>query len=584
VDSSDDNAIVDRRKTSKKTSTKKKNNNKNNNTKKKKKKTTKNSNENNENNKMVDGVSRVDGDESSGKDHDNDGDGDIDEVNVNLLNVNHDDQVLADDGSGSGNDSDGDDNRVVGDGDGDDAEEEEEDEEDDDFPAEDSDGEEEEEEEEEESDESDEEESVGEEEEEEQKEASEEGEEEIFSLSILRRGDNIQISSSMMDIRDRDVLSLNFTQDQFDRWFDGDAEEDWLRDHPSMKRGREEEEDEPIELETCLQLYTEKEQLGPDDLWYCNKCKDHKQATKKFDLWKLPPFIVIHLKRFSYKNRYSRDKLETRVNFPLTGLDLSAHQLSSDANSPPPVYDLMGVSNHYGALGGGHYTAFAKNFNTGHWYKFDDSHVSTVSEEQVCSSAAYVLFYCRQDTHQWLNDIEKPLRSVKKEESEEEDRPSPYNRTYYSHPPRPIYSHDSEDDTDEDDRKNDDSEDDSGENEDDDDEDDEDDDDESRYGKPGRGSLNSQQDDMDEESYDGHQVSEDDDGVDDGGLDLPDEMVSELPKSDHDSMSDNDDGNLNEDDSSEMRSATNLLTQDLDEASPGVATHESQTEPDTDEQ
>lgn len=39
-----------------------------------------------------------------------------------------------------------------------------------------------------------------------------------------------------------------------------------------------------------------------------------------------------------------------------------------------PVYELYAISNHYGGLGGGHYTAFAKN--NGQWYEFDDSRVS----------------------------------------------------------------------------------------------------------------------------------------------------------------------------------------------------------------
>ena len=33
---------------------------------------------------------------------------------------------------------------------------------------------------------------------------------------------------------------------------------------------------------------------------YCPSCKKHQQATKKFDLWKLPKILIIHLKRFSY--------------------------------------------------------------------------------------------------------------------------------------------------------------------------------------------------------------------------------------------------------------------------------------------
>lgn len=49
---------------------------------------------------------------------------------------------------------------------------------------------------------------------------------------------------------------------------------------------------------------------------YCPNCKQHQQATKKLDLWSLPPVLVVHLKRFSY-SRYMRDKLDSLVDFPL---------------------------------------------------------------------------------------------------------------------------------------------------------------------------------------------------------------------------------------------------------------------------
>merc|ERR1711974_337113 len=161
------------------------------------------------------------------------------------------------------------------------------------------------------------------------------------------------------------------------------------------------------------------EQLGADDTWYCNKCKDHKQATKKFDFWKFPPLLVIHLKRFSYKNRYSRDKLDTLVKFPLTDLDLSPHMLNPDVEIPP-IYDLMAVSNHFGALGGGHYTAFAKNFNDQKWYKFDDSNVSPANEDKICSTAAYVLFYRRKDVDIPVDKLQYQAPTVDSKDEEEE--------------------------------------------------------------------------------------------------------------------------------------------------------------------
>ena len=65
------------------------------------------------------------------------------------------------------------------------------------------------------------------------------------------------------------------------------------------------------------------------------------------------------------------------------------------------TYDTYGVSNHHGGLNGGHYTAFAKNRLDKSWYLFDDSSVSRVSQSDVCTSAAYVLFLHQQqtDTH-----------------------------------------------------------------------------------------------------------------------------------------------------------------------------------------
>lgn len=51
--------------------------------------------------------------------------------------------------------------------------------------------------------------------------------------------------------------------------------------------------------------------------------------------------------------------------------------------------------NHSGGLGGGHYTAYAKNFKNQQWYNFNDSHVSRADPSRLVSSMAYVLFYRR---------------------------------------------------------------------------------------------------------------------------------------------------------------------------------------------
>uniref|UniRef100_A0A7N8X2H4 Ubiquitin carboxyl-terminal hydrolase n=1 Tax=Mastacembelus armatus TaxID=205130 RepID=A0A7N8X2H4_9TELE len=149
-----------------------------------------------------------------------------------------------------------------------------------------------------------------------------------------------------------------------------------------------------VALRECIELFTTMETLGEHDPWYCPTCKKHQQATKKFDLWSLPRILVVHLKRFSY-NRCWRDKLDTVVDFPIRDLNMS--EFVCDPKAGPYIYDLIAVSNHYGGMGGGHYTAYGKNKMDGKWYYFDDSSVSSASEDQIVTKAAYVLFYQRRD-------------------------------------------------------------------------------------------------------------------------------------------------------------------------------------------
>uniref|UniRef100_A0A8D2NS93 Ubiquitin carboxyl-terminal hydrolase n=1 Tax=Zosterops lateralis melanops TaxID=1220523 RepID=A0A8D2NS93_ZOSLA len=152
-----------------------------------------------------------------------------------------------------------------------------------------------------------------------------------------------------------------------------------------------------VALRDCIELFTTMETLGEHDPWYCPNCKKHQQATKKFDLWSLPRILVVHLKRFSY-SRYWRDKLDTVVEFPIRGLNMS--EFVCDPRAGSYVYDLIAVSNHYGAMGVGHYTAYAKNKVNNKWYYFDDSSVSVASEDQIVTKAAYVLFYQRRNSEE----------------------------------------------------------------------------------------------------------------------------------------------------------------------------------------
>lgn len=97
----------------------------------------------------------------------------------------------------------------------------------------------------------------------------------------------------------------------------------------------------------------------------------------------------------------SGQKLDTQVNFPLEGLDMSPFVLSeTQKKNTTLIYDCYAVSNHFGSAGFGHYTAYAMNPFTKNWYNFDDSSVSQVNGRlnNIQGSQAYNLFYRRRDT------------------------------------------------------------------------------------------------------------------------------------------------------------------------------------------
>lgn len=159
------------------------------------------------------------------------------------------------------------------------------------------------------------------------------------------------------------------------------------------------EKSDSISVLDCIRKYCQIEQLEESEMWYCNKCKEHVRAWKQFHLYRTPPILIVHLKRFHYSPiTHRRDKIDLLVDFPLKNLDLRNEVMHwNQDGDDEPIYDCYAVSNHFGGLGGGHYTAYALN-DEGEWCNFDDSRVTkNVDESEVVSSAAYVLYYRRRD-------------------------------------------------------------------------------------------------------------------------------------------------------------------------------------------
>jgi ubiquitin carboxyl-terminal hydrolase 6/32 len=172
-------------------------------------------------------------------------------------------------------------------------------------------------------------------------------------------------------------------------------------------------------------------------------------------LWRLPPIVIVQLKRFQF-TQHMRRKLRDLVVFPVEGLDLS-RIVASDNGSPPEapdqkerakaqkkgkgkkgkpsrargdrpldedsdenlengddttesthpitnddgrsemLYDLYAVVHHQGALSGGHYVASIKSEFDGQWRLFNDAQIYEIHSRDVVDSSAYILFYIRRD-------------------------------------------------------------------------------------------------------------------------------------------------------------------------------------------
>lgn len=221
-----------------------------------------------------------------------------------------------------------------------------------------------------------------------------------------------------------------------------------------------------VQLSDCMKTFTTPESVTA----YCPDCTKKNDGEymespqeKTICPYKLPPVLIITLKRFKNRGHYGQKLTNLVVNhvqvhliwhpdmmrlqeFPVQGLDLE--QYLADDNIVPDsptmravnselsrcpsdvkgrvtfpdaivsescvcgvldldevpcylsrentVYDLYGVVNHEGALGGGHYYAFI-NGGDGVWRCYNDDKITVEPESSIVSRNAYILFYQRRD-------------------------------------------------------------------------------------------------------------------------------------------------------------------------------------------
>jgi ubiquitin C-terminal hydrolase len=151
-----------------------------------------------------------------------------------------------------------------------------------------------------------------------------------------------------------------------------------------------------ITLDSCLSNFCAPEKIED---YICDCCKKKGFANKKTKIFRYPFLFFIHLKRFKNISFGKTSKDESLIHLTNT-LNISKFVDSTmfTNDSYKPTYKLKGIVNHFGGMGGGHYTADCCSLIDEKWYNFDDSSVSKYhgmnsNFENYNSSKPYILMF-----------------------------------------------------------------------------------------------------------------------------------------------------------------------------------------------
>jgi len=141
-------------------------------------------------------------------------------------------------------------------------------------------------------------------------------------------------------------------------------------------------------LAESLAQYVSEERLQGDNAWFNESTGQKEPVYKSIQLWKVPPLLVLCLKRFHDARRKN-----TQLCVFTDVLDMKPYMIHSKQS----LYDLYGVACHVGQMQGGHYYAYVKNAMTGSWFLCNDATCTPVKDlQEIVGPAAYCLFYRRR--------------------------------------------------------------------------------------------------------------------------------------------------------------------------------------------
>lgn len=154
----------------------------------------------------------------------------------------------------------------------------------------------------------------------------------------------------------------------------------------SLSIKKQTKEDDNITLQDCLEHHFSNETINLNEQdWKCDQCNVKSPSKKSIKLWRNPNILIVSLKRFNHQL--------VKKNVPVVApIELSLSQYT--LHSPNVNYNLVGIANHQGSFGSGHYNCVCKHKNS-KWYAIDDVMVREAHDNEVEYSLrnGYVYFY-----------------------------------------------------------------------------------------------------------------------------------------------------------------------------------------------
>ena len=219
--------------------------------------------------------------------------------------------------------------------------------------------------------------------------------------------DNQKINDIVSLIRNKYILTLYITKESYIKP---------LNEIITITSTKENSENKIPTLTDALIHYSLNEKLEKENEWFCPNCKKLVNAYHKSEIFYMPPYLILQIKRFvrNYisKTKVQLLKLNDQLNYNIDFADLD--NFVAGPKNPKNYYQLYAVNQHSGSNEGGHYCSACKNF--GKWYMFDDHAVFPCEDDMICVPEGYLLFYRR------VKDYKKLIEHIKKKQKKYETK------------------------------------------------------------------------------------------------------------------------------------------------------------------